>query len=336
MTDTEEIRNPPPESKHGILHAYGINGDGTATPLHDDAISKVIKSKELAWVHLDMNRPEARRWLENELTYLDQIIVDALLAEETRPRILEFDKGVLLILRGVNLNEDSQPEDMVSIRLWIDENRIISVRRRRLKAVQDIREKFVKGNGPKNSGDFLAALTSRLFERMEPVMTELDERVDDIEEKVMEEPRSEERQEIIAIRKQAIILRRYIAPQRDVMAHLRSSDLDWLDKTHKRWLQEILDRVTRYIEDLDTVRERAQIIKDELANALSDRLNKNLYMLSVIAAIFLPLGFLTGLLGINVGGIPGAEYELAFYAFCGILAIIVIGQITLFKILKWF
>lgn len=324
------------ETENGILHAYTINGNGAATELHGDDITHTIKSKDLAWVHLDMNHTGAREWLENELTYLDQIIIDALLAEETRPRILEFEEGVLLILRGVNLNENSQPEDMVSIRLWIDKHRIISVRRRRLKAVQDIREKLAAGKGPKNAGDFLIALTSRLFERMEPVMTHLDERVDDIEERVMEDPQSEERQEIISIRKQAIILRRYIAPQRDVMAHLRSSDLGWLDKTHKRRLQEILDRVTRYVEDLDTSRERAQIVKDELANALSDRLNKNLYMLSVIAAIFLPLGFLTGLLGINVGGIPGAENDTAFYIFCGILTAVVAVQITLFKILKWF
>lgn len=80
------------ETKNGILHAYTINGNGTATDLYDDAIARAIKGKELAWIHLDMNHPGAREWLENELTYLDQIIIDALLAEETRPRILEFEE----------------------------------------------------------------------------------------------------------------------------------------------------------------------------------------------------------------------------------------------------
>ncbi|MGB2009788.1 MAG: CorA family divalent cation transporter, partial [Cycloclasticus pugetii] len=88
--------------------------------------------------------------------------------------------------------------------------------------------------------------------------------------------------------------------------------------------------------DLDTIRERAQIVKDELVTGLSDRLNKNMYMLSVVAAIFLPLGFLTGLLGINVGGIPGANNEAAFWIFMGILALIILAQVWLFKKLKWF
>lgn len=322
--------------KNGILHAHMIDGTGHGRRLGGDDIAKTIKSKDLAWVHLDANNPESRKWLEREISYLDQIILNALLADETRPRIMEFEKGILLILRGVNLNENAEPEDMVSIRLWIDEHRIISVRRRKLKAVQDIRTMLDEGRGPKNAGDFLCMLTARLFERMEPILTELDEQADDIEERVMEDPEIEERQDIINIRKEAITLRRYIAPQRDVMMHLRTTDMAWISMMHKRHLQESLDRVTRYVEDLDMVRERAQIIKDELTNALSDRLNKNMYILSVIAAIFLPLGFLTGLLGINVGGIPGADNGNAFFIFCGMLATLVALQILIFKKLKWF
>lgn len=93
--------------------------------------------------------------------------------------------------------------------------------------------------------------------------------------------------------------------------------------------------VIRYIEDLDAIRERAQIVKDELANGLADRMNKNLYVLSVIAAIFLPLGFLTGLLGINVGGIPGADNVSAFWVFVAGLFGIGGIQIATFKYLKW-
>ena len=225
---------------------------------------------------------------------------------------------------------------MVSIRLWIDQYRIISVRRRRLKAVTDIKDRLERGKGPKNSGEFLAQLVSRLYERMEPVFSDLDEALDNIEEQVMETPDSSFRQGITTIRKQAIIFRRYISPQRDVLSSLRTSDQPWLDLMHKRRLQESLDRVIRYVEEIDTIRERAQIVKDELTNALSDKMNRNLYMLSVIAAIFLPLGFLTGLLGINVGGIPGADNPAAFLMFCLILVLVVGLQIALFKRLKWF
>lgn len=319
----------------GIIHAWEFDGSGAAKALDKDKVSNKIKSQELAWVHLDANSSQARAWIENEISYLDHIIIDALLAEETRPRIVEYEEGALLILRGVNLNENAQPEDMISIRLWIDQSRIISVQRRPLKATNDIAERLKAGKGPKNSGDFIYMLASRLFERMEPVFMELDEELDSLEEAVMEEASTTDRQGISKVRKQAIIFKRYIAPQRDVISHLRSSELPWLDQTQKRRLQECLDRVIRYIEDLDTIRERAQIIKDELSNALADKMNKNLYALSIIAAIFLPLGFLTGLLGINVGGIPGAENPNAFLLFILILTVTVLVQMVLFKKLKW-
>lgn len=319
-----------------ILFAWEFDGDGGGAPLHGDEISKQVKAKTLAWVHMNAAHRDTRTWLRKEVSYLDDLVLDALLAEETRPRILEFDEGALLILRGMNLNETEHPEDMVSIRLWIDSHRIISLQRRPVKAVRDVEERLKNGKGPKNSGDFLAQLAARLFERMEPVLSALDEATDDIEEKVMDHPSFDERQIIVDIRKQAIMFRRHMSPQRDVMQFLKTSELSWLDKMHKRHIQESYDRVLRYVEDLDAIRERAQIVKDELTNTIADRLNKNMYILSVIAAIFLPLGFLTGLLGINVGGIPGADNPHAFWFFASSLGLLVALQVLLFKKLKWF
>lgn len=319
-----------------ILLSYAFDGKGGGTPLEGDAISAMVRAEALAWVHMRADRPETRAWLRKELDYLDDIVLDALLADETRPRIMEFRDGVLLILRGVNLNENADPEDMVSIRLWIDPHRIISLRRRKLKAVGDVEELLQQGKGPQDAGDFVSDLSARMFARMEPVLQELDELTDDVEEQVMEEPTPELRRDIIDIRKQAILMRRYISPQREVLAALRNSQLPWITVEHKRELQESGERLTRYVEDLDAIRERAQVVKDELSNVLADKLNRNMYLLSVVAAIFLPLGFLTGLLGINVGGIPGADNPQAFWIFIGMLSGIVGLQAWLFKKMGWF
>ena len=83
------------------------------------------------------------------------------------------------------------------------------------------------------------------------------------------------------------------------------------------------------------IRERGALIHEELTAKLSDHLNKRLYLLSIVAAIFLPLSFFTGLLGINVGGIPGTDYDWAFALFVGFLLVIVIAQFWFFKTRKW-
>jgi len=322
-------------SEH-ILLAYNFDNKGGGESLKGDAISKQIKDDAIAWVHLDANHSDTRAWLEKEVSYLDPFIIEALMAEETRPRMTQVDNGVLLILRGVNLNENADPEDMISIRLWVDQYRIISLRKRRLKAVSDIEAKIKQGTGPKDAGEFVCMLVSRLFERMEPVLSELDETTDDIEEHILENADTSLRESIIDVRKKAIMFRRYMAPQRDAISGLQMADIQWLEESHKYHLQEAYNHVTRYVEDLDAIRERAQIVKDELANIIADKLNRNMYVLSVIAAIFLPLGFLTGLLGINVGGIPGADNTGAFFIFCGILTLIVLMQVVIFKRFKWF
>ena len=323
------------ESSDLIIHAYDFDRQGGGSELHDKSIADKLKADELAWVHLNASHTQAKQWLMQNVDYLDHIILDALLADETRPRMVQYENGILLILRGVNLNEGMEPEDMISIRIWIDEHRIISFQRRSLKAIEDICQRLIQGKGPKNSADFITTLCSYLFQRMEPVILDLDERTDTIEETILEGPSIESRHEIVDIRKKAIVLRRYIAPQKDVISYLRISELPWIDAIHKRNLQESLDRITRYVEELDAIRERAQIVKDELANMLADRLNKNMYMLSIVAAIFLPLGFITGLLGINVGGMPGANSDIAFWIVCLICGLFIVVVASTFKFLKW-
>ena len=321
-----------------ILLAYGFDGKGGGKPLASDAISKQLKDDSpLAWVHLDANHPETRTWLKREVTYLDLFIIEALLEDETRPRMTQIDSGVLLILRGVNLNTNASPEDMLSIRLWVDKHRIISLRKKRLKSIKDIEDKIHLGKGPRDAGQFLCMLVSQLFERMNPVLSGLDETMDDIEEEILENADALLSKAVVDVRKKAIIFRRYMSPQRDAILQLLKADVDWLDDdTHKYQLKEAHNHAIRYVEDLDAVRERSQVVKDELLNILADRTNRNMYIFSIIASVFLPLGFLTGLLGINVGGIPGSENPNAFYIFCMILVALVGVQIFLFKKMKWF
>ncbi|MFT5113486.1 MAG: zinc transporter [Parasphingorhabdus sp.] len=319
-----------------LLHSYQFDGKGGCVQVSNINFQDDSNSHNPIWIHLEADHPETKSWFESNAPFLDSFVVDALLAEETRPRMVQIDDAILLNLRGVNLNDIDDPQDMVSIRLWMDEGRIISVRRRKLKAVQEVVDKLGNGIGPKSSSEFLCTLVSLLFDRMSVTISALDDRTDNIESELLEASTSQQRADIVNIRKQAIMFRRYIAPQRDAISQLRSADYIWISDSQRTRLQENLNEVTRFVEDLDAIRERAQIIKDELANMLADKLNRNMYVLSVIAAIFLPLGFLTGLLGINVGGIPGVDNNNAFWIFTGLLVLVVVLQIWIFKKFKWF
>ncbi|MEL6680368.1 MAG: CorA family divalent cation transporter, partial [Pseudomonadota bacterium] len=254
------------------------------------------------WTHLDAHHPDVGTALAEALKGVDPFVVPALLAAETRPRVLVVGEGALVILRGVNLNEGSEPEDMVSLRLWADETRIVSARLRDLKAVEDTRARK-----PQGSGATLATLVQCIAERMEATIGALDDEASEVEERVLAGEGRDLRRSIVALRRRAILLRRFLAPQREAISALQGSSLGWIGPADRRSLYESSDRLLRYVEELDQVRDRLQVAKDELANLQAERLNRNLYVLAIISAIFLPLGFLTGLLGINVGGVPGTE-----------------------------
>lgn len=313
---------------------YILDGLGGAEVLSSPPPQLPQPGEGIHWIHLDYTDPDQRDWL-NRSAKLNPLVIQALLAEETRPRATPIGEGLLLALRGVNHNVGAEPDDMVSIRIWIESNRIISSRKRSLLSVSDLRGRLEEGSGPKNVGDFLVQLTDRIVWRMTDTVEQFEDRVADLEETVIEQNSLDMRYELATLRRQAISMRRYLSPQREALAQLLVERQPWFNDEHRMRLREVCDRLIRHIEDLDEVRERAAVTHEELLGRLSENLNKRMYVLSIVTAVFLPLGFLTGLFGINVGGMPGADNSIAFWIFSLTLLILVTIQLIVFRIRKW-
>jgi zinc transporter len=178
-------------------------------------------------------------------------------------------------------------------------------------------------------------VADRIVDRMATVISDLEDMVDRLDEQVATAQSRELRSELADVRRQAILLRRYLAPQRDAMSRLYSEPVEWLDDGHRTRLREIADRTMRYVEDLDAARDRAGVGQEELAGRIAEQINSRMYVLSIVAALFLPLGFVTGLLGVNVAGIPGTEHPGAFIAVCFMLFALALFQLWLFKRRGW-
>ena len=318
----------------GLLYAYLLNGQGGGESLDWNKVKQWQPEQGILWIHLEYSNPAVQQWILQE-SGLDEVTAEALLAEETRPRSMLSANGLLLTLRGINPNPEADPEDMVAVRMWSDGKRIITTRRRRMQAAAELSQAIEKGVGPCNASEFVESLTDRMVERMAEVVDAISDEVDNLEELVLTMQSYELRPKIAELRRHAIGLRRYLSPQREAVTRLFSEKVEWLSEMDRLRLRESADRTTRFVEDLDLARERAVVVQEELLSRLSERMDRTMYVLSIVAAIFLPLGFLTGLLGINVGGIPGAEYNGSFVIFCAILLLVVGVQVWLFKLKKW-
>lgn len=317
-----------------LLHALLLDRKGGATPVEPADIEKWRPEHGLLWLHLDVAESPPYEWLHEALG-IESFIVEALTAEETRPRSLNVGDGLLAVLRGVNMNPGDDPEDMVSIRMWIERDRIVSTRRRRLLSVQDLREQLEQGVGPTTSGEFLSALIGRLADRIGGFVDSIEDRLSSIEEAEDEEPAQVRRRSLAVLRRQTASVRRFVAPQRDALDRLYRNPGNLLSDAETNSLREEADRVTRYLEDLDLARERAVVLQEELMNELAQLQNTRMYVLSVVAAIFLPLTFVTGLLGMNVGGLPGVESPEGFLIALIVMVATSALMLVYFRFRKW-
>lgn len=285
--------------------------------------------KSFDWVHLHGDDPGTKPILEH--LKLDPFVKEALLAQDTRPRLTLHGDGTILILRGVNLNEGADPEDMVSIRFWISKDIVVGIWLRRAFAVQDFCDALERGQVPNDPAEMITQIAMRLADRAEPVIVKLSDKMEALEENTSGQGYVNSQQGLKALRKTAVALRRYLVPQRDALTTLAIEEFSWKTDRDSSRIREVAERITRLGEELDELGDRAIIAHDHLLSIRAEKMNQTMLLLAGVTAVFLPLGLLTGVLGINVGGIPGTDSPYAFALVCLLVALIGLGLWAVMK-----
>lgn len=319
-----------------LIHGFRVDAQGRAVELDWEELQhlQIEKPGQWCWIHLNRRSPATEHWLRT-VAEVDSLVLAALLQDDTRPRIINHEHGYLLNLRGVNLNPGADPEDMISLRLWATGRFVISTRATRILAAEDVRDMLRGGSAVHSSGALIAAITRQLVTRMSSVIADLDDEVDELEEQLLQTSASSSRSSISAFRRMVLTLRRYMAPQREALATFLRESEDFLVGEDRHSLRDTQDVLVRLLEDLDMIRERALLLQEQLVEERAEAMNDRLFVLSVISAVFLPLGFFTGLFGVNVGGMPGVDSPIAFTLLClGMLGFAVL-VVWLFRRLKW-
>ncbi|MFC3395462.1 zinc transporter ZntB [Brenneria rubrifaciens] len=317
--------------KHsGAVHAYQLDGQGGVVPVGD---RDVITRTRPCWLHLDSTLPASARWL-HETHLVPDSVRKALAGESIRPRVTRLGDGTMITLRSINLNVDARPDQLVAIRVFITDKLIISTRRRKVLAIDEVLSDLKEGNGPKDCGGWLVSVAESLTDHTSEFIDDLHEKIIDLEEDLLEQ-KIPPRGELALIRKQLIVLRRYMTPQRDVFSRLSGERLPWMEDDDRRRIQEIADRLGRGLDDLDSSIARTTVVSDEITAQMTEALNRRTYTMSLLAMVFLPTTFLTGLFGVNLGGIPGGDSQFGFSVFCLMLVLLVGGVAWWLKRSKW-
>ncbi|ACS85533.1 Mg2 transporter protein CorA family protein [Musicola paradisiaca Ech703] len=310
----------------GAVIACQLDGKGGMAPLGAHSASP-------CWLHLDSNQPNSARWL-NETGLLPDSVRAALAGESARPRVARLGDGTLITLRSINYNDDARPDQLVAMRVFVTDRLIVSTRRRKVAAIDAVMQDLKEGNGPTDSSSWLVSIAEALTDDTSEFIDELHEKIIDLEDALLEQ-QIPPRGALALIRKQLIVLRRYMTPQRDIFSRLSGEKLAWMHDDDRRRMQEIAERLGRGLDDLDASIARTAVIADEITSLMTDAMNRRTYTMSMLAMLFLPTTFLTGLFGVNLGGIPGAGSALGFAVFCLMLILLIGGVAWWLRRSKW-
>lgn len=307
-----------------------LDGKGGMIPIAED---EVIQCEHPCWLHLNYTHRKSAEWLQST-PQIPDAVRDALAGDSMRPRVSRLGDGFMIVLRSVNHNSDARRDQLVVMRVFINDKLIVSTRRRKVSAVDEVLTDLQNGNGPIDCGSWLVDICDALTDHTSEFIEDLHDKIIELEDALLDQ-RMPARGELGLLRKQLIVMRRYMAPQRDVYARLASEKLAWMDDSERRRMQEIADRLGRGLDDLDAGVARTAILADEVASAMAESMNRRTYTMSLMAMIFLPATFLTGLFGVNLGGIPGGEWRYGFSIFCLLLVALAVGVAGYLRKRRW-
>lgn len=236
----------------GLRFASLLDGYGGCKQLTMDQACSWKPGEGVTWLHLERDHPATADWITHRSS-LDPFVVEALLEEESRPRVEPVGDGLLIILRGVcatspdGVTQKPADIDLVPLHLWVDGDRVVSLRDsgHYITALRDIRLSLEKKKGPQRSGELLALIADKLVRDLEPVLDAMDEEVDELDELIFHGEAGQVRERLKLLRRRAVQLRRYLAPQRDALNRIEHDDAPWLAERDKLRLREVIDKLMR-------------------------------------------------------------------------------------------
>lgn len=290
-----------------IGFAYRVQRDSLIETTPEEALAPGC---ELIWIHLTLNEQQSQDWL-TEKAGLPEFVVEALTATETRPRCDQVGDGAFLNLRGRSDEAMAMSDPLASVRLWAVAGRVYSVTRRSLTAMPMVIDAVKRGE-VHDPGDLITEFAVAITNDLDPEVADLGDELDDCEADLDAERVFELRRAVTMTRVKAIGYRRFLNPQRTAIEKLAALPVSWLEDQDRLHLTAAADRAARMAEELESIRERSALMHETLTDLRSEQIDQRSLIISVVAMIFLPLTFLTGLLGMNVKGIPYADEPWAF------------------------
>lgn len=296
-----------------------------ASTLPGDASSPV-------WLHLSGADPAMSEWLQH-CSVLPSTVREFLDGEDRRPRVHIGNNWLFGVIsdfeRGGSADID---QGKSALRFYIDASRLITVRAFPLESTDRLRHAVLDGDVFRDTIELFATLIRGLNETFAENVNNLGDRLDDVEEGVLDGRHIDQRAGLGAIRRDLVELKRYVDPMRTAFAQLLASHPQWSDPRSAEAMVQSIQTLNSIGGSLEALYERAKLLQDEMSSLLAEDINRKLLALSIMSALLLPASLISGIFGMNVDGLPGTHAHYAFWIVTG--AMLTLGVITVAALKK--
>lgn len=314
----------------GLICGFRLTGGTVDTVTWQTMDGALAADDAVIWLHLNLTDQRTRQWIAHS-RILPPRAIEILLDADNHMRLESLGSSMIGVLGDLHHAFDADHSDVGVVRLYFDERRLITARREPLRAT-DLLRKALRSGGlqPTRAVDLVAELLNQLANAIDGVIGELNEAVDRVEDHILAGRTESEPADLGRVRRTAARLRRHLVPQRQALAGVLGRLPAWLGGEAGTELRQAAERLTAVGHDLDLVQERAQLLQGELSNRLQAITNRNLFALSVVTTIFLPMTLITGVFGMNVASLPGLETPGSFWwVVGGMVAVAAISLVLL-------
>lgn len=334
----------PPVSRDGttaVASCHRAAGGEVRFDLSEAQIRDALRDEQgVLWVDIPIgDRASGERILRDIFGFHELTIDDCYNALIDPPKVDDYGSYLFVIVHAVHYDERTEQLSTSELNLYIGPNYVVSLHRRPLRAVAEVRRRAEHHNLVLDSGaDFLAhALIDVLVDDFHPVVETIDERISVVEELVIDDPRREILQEILLLKRNAQRLKRSILPQRDTVNRFARGEYPTLIRPASlMYFRDVYDHTVRVEEMIESVRDVADSALNTYLSAVNNRINEVMKTLAIVTVVFMPLTLIAGIYGTNFDNVHEYGWRVGYYGMLIAMGVIAGGLVGWFKWRRWF
>jgi len=269
---------------------------------------------------------------------LHQLTLEDILNTDQRPRQEAYEDYTYVVLKALNFNEDEQGVEVEQVSLIIGEGYVFSISEREKDIFEQLRKRIEtgKGNIRKRDADYLAySLLDIVVDNYYSVLERVGERLESLEELLLTTPNEKTLQLVHRLKREMLGMRQAVWPLREALVGLEQSDSVFIHSDTVMHLRDVYSHVVQIIDTIEIYREILSGMLEIYLSSVNNKLNEVMKVLTIFAAIFIPLTLISGIYGMNFTYMPELYWPYGYPFALGLMVVVAVVMLFFFRRKKW-